>query len=184
MNFKCPECEEAFASKDALVVHIPAVHEKIIFYCPIEGCKRYFGASAALNFHMTVNHRGISDFKCDMCDVDHKFTEVLEFLEHIEQFEKHFGEMKAKCHKCNKMLLNGKYLSMHIRRENAKRDDLSYMCGLCHRLYLTKSELRMHELVHEKIAGEELDKKLAEIDFNEDDVFGQQEDYDHAYLYE
>ena len=60
----CKECEEVFANKDGLKIHIKEMHVKS-FKC--KSCDKTFDARWKLESHLQIQHETRKMFKCDHC---------------------------------------------------------------------------------------------------------------------
>ena len=65
-NFKCHQCEKAFATSGNLKKHIECVHEgRRDHIC--DRCEKSFTLADSLRRHIEVVHEGRKDYGCEIC---------------------------------------------------------------------------------------------------------------------
>ena len=164
-NYKCPECQKQFASKDSLNAHInyrhkeresvfcgkcdyrgrtpgglkkhsKAVHEGITHDCNLCDYKASFKEN--LYRHMRTTHKQGTQFSCNKC----KYATFSEETLRTHTNRVHLKLKTSKCEYCDYSASRNPELLFHIKRVHLKIKQEE--CNFCEHKTLTKSEMRSH----------------------------------------
>ena len=173
LNDHCIECNKTFTAAGSLGRHIRAVHDKLKFNCPIDGCtfssaykqklrnhKKYshddhpriqcsdcsFKAlnTDHLKIHKKAKHEGVR-YPCKDCKYEAQQQSAL--TRHIESMHK---GRKYKCLQCNKEYTDSYALKLHIK---VQHEGIRHKCTLCDKMFVDKRLVKRHIKVKHKGKG-------------------------------
>ncbi|XP_071442004.1 zinc finger protein 492-like [Hetaerina americana] len=158
---KCQICNEGFAQKEILNVHVNLLHpvklKKIrtdldadAIKCTKEDeadvmpykcatCLRSFSRKGKLKSHMLI-HTDEMPYKCEICLKGFHEKQLLE----CHMFS-HSGKIPYKCEICEKMFTLKQRLKDHIRVHAMKKP---HKCEVCSKVFTLKQMLTEHKLTH------------------------------------
>ena len=145
----CNECGASFTSKNALQLHINAIHLKLKPYeCDL--CKMSFTQRGSLNMHVRVVHQKIKPFERDHCKKT--FATKANLNSHIQSNCKKLKK-KYKCKECESSFANKYYLKHHVNRVHLKIKPLKkFLCDECEEPFEQKQYLDHHmNRIHLKV---------------------------------
>ena len=59
-------CDKTFASMRSMQLHVAAIHQQTLFHCPVTGCKFASGWKDAINIHVRAIHAKEKPFACSV----------------------------------------------------------------------------------------------------------------------
>ncbi|XP_050676817.1 zinc finger protein 559-like isoform X4 [Leptidea sinapis] len=139
-RYKCPICDEKFASYKYRIKHLNNVHgeKTAIFPCP--SCPKVFDLCSRRTAHIRSQHLQERNHACSTCGM--KFFTNYELQEHSI---KHGGARIYQCDVCKKSYARLKTLREHMRIHN---NDRRFVCPVCGQTFIQKCSLKQHVRVH------------------------------------
>ncbi|XP_068625803.1 zinc finger protein 260-like isoform X5 [Battus philenor] len=139
-RYKCPICDEKFASYKHRLKHLNTIHgeKTAIFPCP--SCPRVFDLCSRRTAHIRFQHLQERNHSCQLCYM--KFFTKYELQEHSI---KHGGERIYQCDVCKKSYARLKTLREHMRIHN---NDRRFVCPICGQAFIQNCSLKQHVRVH------------------------------------
>ncbi|XP_041968380.1 zinc finger protein 57-like isoform X3 [Aricia agestis] len=139
-RYKCPLCDEKFASYKYRMKHLNTVHgeKTALFPCPT--CPKVFDLCSRRTAHIRSQHLQERNHSCAVCGM--KFFSNYELQEHSV---KHVGARIYHCDVCKKSYARRKTLREHMRIHN---NDRRFVCPVCGQSFIQKCSLKQHVRVH------------------------------------
>ncbi|XP_075989121.1 uncharacterized protein LOC142985076 isoform X6 [Anticarsia gemmatalis] len=139
-RYKCPICDEKFASYKHRLKHLNTIHgeKTAVFPCP--SCPRVFDLCSRRTAHIRFQHLQERNHVCSICGM--KFFTNYELQEHSI---KHGGERIYQCDVCKKSYARLKTLREHMRIHN---NDRRFICPVCGQSFIQNCSLKQHVRVH------------------------------------
>ncbi|XP_047039530.1 zinc finger protein 266-like isoform X8 [Helicoverpa zea] len=139
-RYKCPICDEKFASYKHRLKHLNTIHgeKTAVFPCP--SCPRVFDLCSRRTAHIRFQHLQERNHVCPICGM--KFFTNYELQEHSI---KHGGERIYQCDVCKKSYARLKTLREHMRIHN---NDRRFVCPTCGQSFIQNCSLKQHMRVH------------------------------------
>uniref|UniRef100_A0A1B0G6T1 Uncharacterized protein n=1 Tax=Glossina morsitans morsitans TaxID=37546 RepID=A0A1B0G6T1_GLOMM len=134
-KFSCEFCGRMYSTKQALEVHIRAIHIKSGFSCTI--CGKIFPVKKSLEIHMRY-HTGDFPYVCDLCG--RKFAQMCHLNTHKKI--KH-DSVRFSCDypDCGKYFTSSNSLRNH---EYTHHNMMPFECEFCQQGYPAKAKLKVH----------------------------------------
>ena len=133
----CDKCENEYASKNRLRLHIAKKHEGKRYPC--EECQFKASEPAYLRKHIKVIHRNIR-VSCPLCDA--KLSSNHEVKLHVES--KHEG-IKHPCSQCSFQGSSKNTLTQHtLKMHTDYKSTTAHKCTQCGNEYASKNRLNQH----------------------------------------
>ncbi|XP_026743933.1 zinc finger protein 287-like isoform X7 [Trichoplusia ni] len=139
-RYKCPICDEKFASYKHRLKHLNTIHgeKTAVFPCP--SCPKVFDLCSRRTAHIRFQHLQERNHVCSICGM--KFFTNYELQEHSI---KHGGERIYQCDVCKKSYARLKTLREHMRIHN---NDRRFICPVCGQSFIQNCSLKQHVRVH------------------------------------
>ncbi|KAH1003738.1 hypothetical protein HUJ04_003608 [Dendroctonus ponderosae] len=145
----CEECGHGFVNLNLLKIHRRRKHNVadgplLVFYCPVQTCKKIFRTRTSLNYHLLVHEPHRPSYPCSACAKI--FTHPISLRYHMK---KNHSDAPPKhiCHICEKELMSAQSLKDHLRIHTGEKP---FNCKSCDKTFGRKTSLNMHLVVHTK----------------------------------
>nr|XP_032526260.1 myoneurin-like isoform X4 [Danaus plexippus plexippus] len=142
-RYKCPICDEKFASYKYRIKHLNTVHGEKTTLFPCPSCPKVFDLCSRRTAHVRSHHLQERNHTCSVCGM--KFFSNYELQEHSV---KHVGARIYQCDVCKKSYARLKTLREHMRIHN---NDRRFVCPACGASFIQKCSLKQHVRVHHPI---------------------------------
>ncbi|XP_045781718.1 zinc finger protein 287-like isoform X5 [Maniola jurtina] len=142
-RYKCPICDEKFASYKYRMKHLNTVHGEKTALFPCPSCPKVFELCSRRTAHIRSHHLQERNHSCSVCGM--KFFSNYELQEHGI---KHAGARIYQCDVCKKSYARLKTLREHMRIHN---NDRRFVCPVCGQSFIQKCSLKQHVRVHHPI---------------------------------
>lgn len=142
-RYKCPICDEKFASYKYRMKHLNTVHGEKTALFPCPSCPKVFDLCSRRTAHIRSHHLQERNHGCTVCGM--KFFSNYELQEHSI---KHEGARIYQCDVCKKAYARLKTLREHMRIHN---NDRRFVCPVCGQSFIQKCSLKQHVRVHHPI---------------------------------
>ncbi|XP_023939824.2 myoneurin isoform X6 [Bicyclus anynana] len=142
-RYKCPICDEKFASYKYRMKHLNTVHGEKTALFPCPSCPKVFDLCSRRTAHIRSHHLQERNHSCSVCGM--KFFSNYELQEHSI---KHAGARIYQCDVCKKSYARLKTLREHMRIHN---NDRRFVCPVCGQSFIQKCSLKQHVRVHHPI---------------------------------
>ena len=147
-EFKCDECDKAYAYSCDLRRHVRLTHRRERNYvCTV--CKKGFSFPSELNGHMMMHSDG-RNFQCDQCPRDYKQQRHLDHHKRKTHGWKKPQDVdenpENRCPVCNKTYSTSFVLRTHIKTHGERQ----FQCTVCDQRFLSASTLRGHMYKHDR----------------------------------
>lgn len=180
IRLSCSECNETFASKQALDYHDDVTHKKVD---PVkcDQCESSFSSIISLKNHQKFNHSSFAKIPCKFCDTQFKQKKDLMFHlrnKHMINTDDHFmndwnsGELRRRyqCDLCECSYKYKKDLTKHKKKtrmtsSDSKENDELFQCDLCSSAYKDNKGLNEHK--RNKHEGNLFSCRICEKSFNQ-----------------
>ncbi|XP_038221172.1 zinc finger protein 2 homolog isoform X5 [Zerene cesonia] len=139
-RYKCPICDEKFASYKYRMRHLNTVHGEKTALFPCPSCPKVFDLCSRRTAHIKSQHLQERNHACGSCGM--KFFTNYELQEHSI---KHIGARIYQCDVCKKSYARLKTLREHMRIHN---NDRRFVCPVCGQSFIQKCSLKQHVRVH------------------------------------
>lgn len=139
-RYKCPICDEKFASYKYRMKHLNTVHGEKTALFPCPSCTKVFDLCSRRTAHIRSHHLQERNHACSVCSM--KFFTNYELQEHSV---KHVGARIYQCDVCKKSYARLKTLREHMRIHN---NDRRFVCPVCGQSFIQKCSLKQHFRVH------------------------------------
>ncbi|XP_022120186.2 zinc finger protein 37 isoform X3 [Pieris rapae] len=142
-QFKCPQCDKKFSSKQSKSMHIKAVHRGERPYRCLE-CGLFFAYPRSLALHTLAHRRrraaADAGYACDVC---HKVLSHPSSVTYHKQAA--HGATQYVCGQCGKRFHHRQLLQRHQLVHSKRRP---FDCEICSATFKTKANLRNHLQLH------------------------------------
>jgi len=149
---KCPDCENTYASRKILAIHVKTVHTVYgLEECICNVCSKRLKNPESLKRHKHEFHpikqevNNQIEVPCDECEKTYKSRKYLRT--HKNACHKNDERM---CDFCPKILKNSLYLQQHLSRIHGPNQNLS--CELCGKNFKNRSKLVSHHINKHRIS--------------------------------
>lgn len=139
-RYKCPICDEKFASYKHRLKHLKTIHGEKTATFPCPSCPKVFDLCSRRTAHIRFQHLQERNHICAVCGM--KFFTNYELQEHSI---KHGGERIYQCDVCKKAYARLKTLREHMRIHN---NDRRFICSVCGQAFIQNCSLKQHFRVH------------------------------------
>ncbi|CAG4981597.1 unnamed protein product [Colias eurytheme] len=139
-RYKCPICDEKFASYKYRMRHLNTIHGEKTALFPCPSCPKVFDLCSRRTAHIKSQHLQERNHACGSCGM--KFFTNYELQEHSI---KHIGARIYQCDVCKKSYARLKTLREHMRIHN---NDRRFVCPVCGQSFIQKCSLKQHVRVH------------------------------------
>lgn len=139
-RYKCPICDEKFASYKYRMKHLNTIHGEKTALFPCPSCPKVFDLCSRRTAHIRSHHLQERNHSCTVCGM--KFFSNYELQEHSV---KHVGARIYQCDVCKKSYARLKTLREHMRIHN---NDRRFVCPVCGQSFIQKCSLKQHVRVH------------------------------------
>ncbi|KAI5640755.1 hypothetical protein NE865_06862 [Phthorimaea operculella] len=138
-SIECDVCSAKFRNQWCLSRHKAKNHDAKDFKCP--KCPEKFQSQYQKQKHLIKIHG--EGHKCMYCH--RMFTRNSFMKDHIRRT--HLKEKNVPCTLCNEKFFDNYLLKMHMAKHSGDR---KYVCGICGKTFLRKSNLYSHNEMHKK----------------------------------
>ncbi|KOB76197.1 Uncharacterized protein OBRU01_06187, partial [Operophtera brumata] len=140
LRFTCETCGKAYASNNALQVHIRYSHRKLKgYYCG--KCRTTFNTVDEKRIHLDESER-CRRYVCNVCG--DRFMSSFTKLLHMK--EAHGVEKKPQvCPECGQAFADKKILINHFKTAHT---DNNVVCDFCGQKFVSKKDLEEHRVTH------------------------------------
>lgn len=162
----CSFCGKHFNYPRSVIRHILSVHEKVKdFECEI--CARKFSDKGELNKHKKKFHEEKNSGKfCKICKI-----KIEDIKEHYDQCH---DDLEFICDVCHIRFRNISTLGYHKKLKHPEYGkDPKFLCKICGKGYIYKSQLLKHELIHQDTL--EVNEKRHHVSIDDIDISVKQE---------
>lgn len=136
LQFKCEQCDKAFAKKSLLNRHFRTHSEERPFEC--EMCEKSFKTTDSLTVHLRC-HSGVKTWKCDYCPKMFP-TNYSRQVHH----QRHLKICQFQCDECKRGFVTKIALEIHSYTHEKK----SFPCEFCGKLFDNAWTKKSHEIQH------------------------------------
>lgn len=141
-SFKCDFCSSQMFTKGELVDHMWTHQSKKRFKC--SQCNREFNHRCNLKNHLLTHSESPRPFQCELCPKNYVRKESLQ----MHTMAKHLSETKFSCNLCDYVTKRKACLQQH---QNIHSRSKQISCPDCPKQFISKSDLKKHQLVHKVI---------------------------------
>lgn len=150
----CAECNMVFYAKTDLLIHIESEHKKKQTDYQCEFCGKILKRKHLLDNHIKLMHLKEYNVFCECCGKGFLFSSVLKkHKELMHQNKKPITKERYPCleNGCDKAYTTKTALVYHQKTRHLicpPNEPLSYSCEICHKVILSRANLRIHIRAH------------------------------------